>query len=870
MVDGVSASVDTTPLSGSFVSGQMVGSGPTTTVDGTTHSLLSIDAMQEFQIQTSSYSESSGRQPGGQVSIISKSGANEFHGSLFEYLRNEVLDATEWFTNANDLDQPPLRLNDFGGTLGGPIVKDKTFFFFSYEGQRLRLPETEIGFVPSLSFRNSVDPSLRPLLDAFPLPTGADLGNGDAEYAASRSSRSTTDAASIKIDHVFNDQVRLFGRYSFTPSEAVRPRLAESRETEQDNQTVTVGTTWALSPRVINDLRFNWTRATGAGRSSFTNRGGAQPPPESALLPSFTSLDDATSSVQVRAGSTHLLNAGRSTDNLNRQINLVETFSFSRSSHQLELGVDYRYLYPRYEPASFSLGLFFRSPADLMTSPPQIPTVRLGAAETSNWSIHNFSLFAQDTWRVTPRLTLTYGLRWELVPAPSASPLDLLIPSSIGDFLTAQAFDSNTVTFAPPGASLWDTDFNNLAPRVGVAYSLSQRSGWETVLRGGFGVYYDLGLGGAIASAAVFPYERFAFLGGFTYFPDESLIAPPPLDLQPQSAISLSFMDPALQTPYTRQWSVAFQQALGASQVLTATYVGSAAEDLLAQQFRNDLANSSLTRAFRGLAFRSNYGTSDYHALQLQFRRRFSRGLQALVNYTWSKSIDEASQNINTFGQLPTANLPPETNRGPSNFDVRHILSGAISYDIPAPFKSPVARAILGNWGVDTVFKAQSGKPVNIIYQGDIGFGASSALRPDLVSGVPLLLDDPDVPAGRRLNPAAFDVQTPFGDQRQGTLGRNAVRNLGLAQVDFSVRRRFPLSERINLEFRSEFFNIFNHPNFGPYNTFHSFCAFFGCFGPFSGFGESFNTLNRTLGGVNSLFQVGGPRSIQFALKLVF
>ncbi len=268
-----------------------------------------------------------------------------------------------------------------------------------------------------------------------------------------------------------------------------------------------------------------------------------------------------------------------------------------------------------------------------------------------------------------------------------------------------------------------------------------------------------------------------------------------------------------------------------------------------------------------------NTATSDYHAMQLQFTRRLSKGLQALASYTWSHSIDTASNDSTV--NIPVGNLDPRTNRGPSDFDVRHSFNAAVTYNIPVPDTGVLGIAILRNWAVDTIFTARSATPVNVFYSRNIGFGSFS-FRPDLVPGIPLYVNDPTVPGGKRFNNAPVSVPGnplpqigPFlrpVEARQGTLGRNALRGFPVHQVDLALRRRFDLNERINLQFRAEFFNIFNHPNFGdPVNSLTS---------PL--FGRSIQMLGRSLGsgggngGFNPLYQIGGSRSIQLALKLNF
>jgi hypothetical protein len=340
------------------------------------------------------------------------------------------------------------------------------------------------------------------------------------------------------------------------------------------------------------------------------------------------------------------------------------------------------------------------------------------------------------------------------------------------------------------------------------------------------------------------------------------LLAPEPVDFEPPflTAFDRFFVAvPNLKLPRSWQWNISVEQSLGLNQTLSASYVAAVGRRLL-RQARLQNPNPD----FAQLLVTTNNATSDYHALQLQLQRRLSRGLQALASYTWSHSIDSASND--SFSNAPTEVLDVNQERASSNYDVRHSFVAAVTYDFPSPARGKVARAIFRNWSVDTIIRARSAAPVNVITGQDpldVGLsGSSSIARPDLVPGVSIWIDDPSVAGGKRINSGAFSI--PVG--QQGTLGRNALRGFSMSQVDFALRRRFPLTERLSLQFRAEFFNLFNHPNFGdPIGNLSN-----------ANFGQSLNMLAQSLGagglsgGFAPLYQVGGPRSIQLALRLQF
>jgi hypothetical protein len=289
-VDGVSANFGVTGLL------QMVqtasGALPALSASGGTNSLVSVDAMQEFRIQTSSFAPEFGRTPGGQVSIVTRSGTNNFHGTLFEYFRNSVLDAKDWFVNANRLAKPQERLNDFGGVFGGPIGKDKTFFFFSYEGLRLRQPSTQQSLVPSAQSRAQAPPSIRPYLNAFPNSNGATVAGGLAQFNASFSNPSTLDAYSIRVDHVVNSKLTLFGRYNFSPSSLDQrspplagPILSQTSSLSSSVHTFTTGFTQLINPMISNEVRANYSNHRVGTRFFLDDFGGAVPLADSMLFP---------------------------------------------------------------------------------------------------------------------------------------------------------------------------------------------------------------------------------------------------------------------------------------------------------------------------------------------------------------------------------------------------------------------------------------------------------------------------------------------------------------------------------------------------------------------------------------------------------
>ncbi len=868
MVDGVSANIGVPAV---FTQGNGIsGAAASFSVQGGTNSLVSVDAMQEFRIQTSTYAPEFGRTPGAQISIVTRSGTNRFHGTAFDYLRNDILDANDWFADRNGLPKPEERQNDFGGTLGGPIVKDRTFFFFSYEGLRLRLPEVVESNVPDLLARQNALPALQPFLNAFPLPTpGApdDTSNGIAQLNASFSNNSALDAYSLRVDHKLKDKLMLFGRFSYSPS-TLRQRgslgsLSQLVPARITTQTTTLGSTWLASSRVANDLRFNYSRVTANSHGESDNFGGAVP---LTSLPFPAPFTEQNGLFLLNINSLQSsLNVGLLGQNVQRQINLTDNLTIQKGSHGLKFGVDVRRLSPSFEFGSYIQQVIF---ADVPSAESGSPLFSIITADRpGTLFFHNVGAFAQDTWRVNSRLTVTYGIRWDIDVAPTAG--DGVSLAAVTGFNLGNL---STLALAPAGTTVFNTRYNNVAPRLGVAYQISQNPQWQTVLRGGSGIFYDLATSeiGNSLHEGVYPFGAIAFTLGGSFPLDPAAAAPPPITAAQLASGDLFATDPHLKLPYTVQWNLSLEQALGTQQTVSASYLGAAGRRLLQTAFigspNSDIGDAQLT---------TNIATSDYDALQLQFQRRLSQGLQVLASYTWAHSIDTASAG-SVFGNEANAlTADARANRGPSDFDIRNAFSVGATYTVPTPKLRTLARVLLGEWSLQNIVQIRSAPPVdlfdsNLFFQGTGSFIAN--VRPDVVPGQPFYLLASHYPGGKAFNPAAFASPpidpTTGAPLRQGDLSRNALRAFGAAQWDFAVHRDFPLHDSMKLQFRAEMFNVLNHPNFGPPVADISNVTQFGQ--AIQMLGRSLDNQNQGGGSFSSLYQIGGPRSIQCALKLQF
>jgi Carboxypeptidase regulatory-like domain len=848
-VDGVSANLGVQP--GSVTSS---GAVPSATALGTTQGLVSVDALEEFRVQSSSYSAEYGRTPGGQFDFLTRSGSNQWHGTAFNYLRNNAFDANDWFNDYYGQPEPPLRQNDFGGTLGGPVKipavydgTNKLFFFVSYEGLRLLQPQAStVTYVPDAALRLAAPVALQPVLNAFPIQNGPDLGSGLAEFIGTWSNPSNINVGSIRLDYAVNGNHRIFFRFSDTES-AAQTRLSGSAANTSSvsfrTRTYTFGAMGLFFGRFGNEFRLNYSSNDGSGLYALDAFGGAVPVDLAKLQGIDTTVDPTyTIDFGLSTSGNSASASQQAFSTTQKQWNVVDTVNVPKGRHQLKFGVDYRRLAPVARPNSPFVYYSYLSEASIQAN---IVDFGYGLNQAPNFPVYkNFSAFAQDVWHVTSRLALSGGLRWEVNPAPSAPPGNL--PYTVeGDSL-------GTLVLAPEGTPLWSTSWHNFAPRLGVAYILRDSQGSETVLRGGGGIFYDTAQQTGSAGYQGPGFSSFNFIGTTfgnpVSFPTPLSQVVTPIPNPPVAPYGTIWaFAPNLQLPYTWQMNVSLEQSLGKSQTISVSYVGAFGRKLLQwDQVNVGVVNPN----FSTVIYTVNGQGSNYNSLQVKFQRRLSQGLQVLASYTLAHSIDYGSQN----SALPYA-------RGNSDYDVRHNFSSAVSYDVPWQPKNTLAHAVLSHWGFDDRFTARTAFPVTLL--GDLEENSATGQNYygglNIVAGQAIYLNGPQFPGGRAINVNAFS--SPVSGQ-VGDAPRNFVRGFGAVQMDLAARREFPIRERLKLQFRAEAFNIFNHPNFGAIDS-----VFF----PGSiTFGRATATLAQSLGILSPLYQMGGPRSMQLALKLIF
>jgi hypothetical protein len=848
IVDGVAANV-------SAGSGQTPGSGTAgviaaTSALGTTQSLLSVDDLQEFRVESSSYSAEFGRSPGGQLTFVTRSGTNAYHGSAYDYFRNGWFDANDWFTDRAGQPKKELHQNDFGGTFGGPLWiprllngTNQTFFFGSYEGLRVVQPiAATVQYVPDSYMRDQAPAAMQPLLNAFPqqTPHAIDYGTAAspslAQYFQGYSVPGTINSSSVRIDQTFTPVFSAFFRFADTPSSLNSRNASVLTSTHMDVQTYTLGTTWLMSSASTNQFRLGYSRSYSGSSSTMDSFGGAVPIDLGKTLGNTTQVTgqnlEAEVVIEVAGAGVAVLTTPGGFES-QHQWNMTDTFDITHGAQHWKLGVDYRQIASNDNRPSVFAGDFLSAQSVLTNSATEAEYEKF----LSIRPVYNqIAIFVQNDWRLSRRLSLSAGLRWELAPPPhnDSSPQPYTLAGNLNE--------PSTLSLAPAGTPMWHNAWYNFAPRLGLAWQGNSSRDWATVVRLGGGVFFDTN--NWIANAG------FGSLG----FKAQTILSNVPFPLTPsQQNLSFAVTPPYtvqaypshLQLPYTLQWNTSLEQALGQNNSVTISYIGAAGRRLSGAQ---ELSLAKLNPLFSTVTYVVGV-TSDYDALQAKFQRSVGKGLTTLVSYTWSHSIDQGSNAVAS----PVI-------RGNSDFDVRNNFQAGLTWSVPhLKTSSKLASKSINGWGFDARLLARTSFPVPL--NGNLGLdpatGSYYYTSLDLVPREPIYLYGNQYPGGRSLNPAAF---TPPIGTNPGNAPRNFARGFGESQVNFAARREFALSEKVHLQFRAEAFNVFNHPNFGYVDPTHTDATF----------GQATMTLNESLGTMASQYQQGGPRSMQFSLHCAF
>ncbi|MBI2819307.1 MAG: TonB-dependent receptor [Acidobacteria bacterium] len=870
---------------------------------GASGTLFGAETVREFEVKTSTFAAQYGRALGGVMNAVSKSGTNAYNGSVFEFLRNSKLDARDFFDlkeRPDDPRLPPFKRNQFGATMGGPIVRDRTFFFAGYEGLRQRRGVTTIYDVPDEGMRQGILPNLTasqctaggngqvladgrcqvslstkvaPYLALFPqaTPGGKNFGDGTAQFIFVDPQRATEDFAQARVDHQLSDADSLYGRFTIMNSEFVQTERFPPDSTiagVMKSRFVTLSETHIISPAALNTFRFAFNRTAPGDVSTH--------PTWPAELLSVPNQDNppllGVSGLETLGGSQKPRNRF-----ITNRFEFVDDINLNRGNHNLQFGVNFQRMQFNMEQPERPNGQWsFNSLRNFLLG---VPSQYRGTPDVFGDFIRGFrqnfiGTYIQDDWRVTPNLTLNLGLRWDVYSVPTEVNGKLANLRHLGDL-------DPTV-----GNPYWkNRSWKDFGPRFGFAWSPGFGGG-TTAIRGGFGIFYSR----ADSQLYWTPTTRDGvFAPSFRQNNPNPAFFPHALDVinfllgaggSKGTAIPVSYEK--LETPSGYQWNLTVQRQVGDTMVVSAGYAGSRGINATSTgnynvpllTFVNDSLRvpngaTRLNPPYSSIEIVGTGMSSWYNAFQLNVQRRLAAGFQFQVAYTFSKAINMADANYSA-GSIPgEGNVlyahEPGIQKGLSGIHVKNLFTSNYVYELPFGSGRPwlsdagVLTHVLGNWDLNGIVTLKSGQPFTLTV------GTPSALsglvggrRPNVVSGVaPVVWGDPGEssdPTGqdRYFDPTA-GFANPSDTRALGNLGRHTMIGPGVANFDFGLNKNIPLTEAMRLQFRAEFFNLLNHANFSN---------------PSSSLYNGSGVPSGNAGVIDST--TTKPREIQFGLKLLF
>jgi len=858
LVDGVSADFGIRSLAGHqkiLSTGSLAG----TTALGTTQTMISTDALQEFRALGSSYSAEYGGTPGGQFVLSSRSGTNKIHGSAYEYAGKGIFNADDWFDryyHTTPLEFGSYHQQDFGGTLGAPLSlpapnrPDRTFLFASFEGFRDYEPTAPlIQFEPSQQLYGEVPSALKPLIPAFE-GGGHDVSSNSVLQGVAINSAAfpgSVSSTSLRLDHVFSSGLSAFFRYGDTPSNGKSGFLDSVTADHLRAQTFTLGATAQLGSELTNNFRLGYARSVASRNTTPRIDMYVETPPVPNLdldigIPASDTSAVADGFIFSAGEGAAEVNSDQASGTLH-QWDLRDTVAAQANHHLLQAGIEERHIASNVIPPPLSVEADFFDTSSLLNN--QASDISITRSLPATIDINEFAAFLQDEWRVSKFLTLSPGVRWEVGPPPTGK------DGADAYTLLGSPASPASLRLAPRGTPLWKTSWFNVAPRFGAAWIADSHRGRVLVVRAGGGVFFD---NDNRAAAPAFSSLGFSA----TSHPEN---APVPvtaaqLDFSPARTPpytdALAFAFPRhLQLPYALQWNVSIEKAFGRNQALTTSWVGAAGRRLLEER---RIGINAQNPDFGEIDTFSGGITSNYQALQLKYQRSVFPGLQTLATWTWSHALD--------YGSTDPA-WPLQY--GNSDFDVRHNLQAAFSWNEHSLSGGWIRRYLMSGWEVDGRVTARSAFPVTplgAIYS-DPATGNRYYSGVDLIPGRPLYLYGSQYPGGRMFNGGPNATDPAFVLPAAGAPGdapRNLLRGFGDEQVNLALRREVRLRGRLGLRLGLETFNLFNHPDLGYIDAGVTDLLF----------GQATLMLNQSFGPTGSLYEPGVPRSIQVALRLHF
>ncbi len=717
---------------------------------------IPLDTIEEIRIDPTLATAQTGATGGGQVGAASASGTNQFHGDVYDFLRNSAFDATDPIDSLNPQHQPPFHLNQFGGSLGGPIVGDKMFFFVAYEGYQQDLGQTLIGYVPSAAFRAQVvatSPALAPVINAYPVGQNPTSNPDISQFVGEGRQAGQENSGMFRLDYRVSGATNLYWRTNIDQADYVLPYSPSSGQylDEQDELTSfpvnsVISMTHVFSPTLVNDFKFGFNRGTGI----------------------TTYLNQTGSLYAISVAGLTSLNNGRVSTNVANSFSWLDDLTSVHGRNVIKAGVQVRRIQMNQGSSSYGT-ISYNSLPNFETNQSYKASIT-GEYPINGLRKTQFYGYVQDEFKWRPNFTLNLGLRY----------------SYFGVFHEVQGrgnpFDFATCGpqgYCGVGASFGPPNYNDFDPRISFAWAPT-KYGQKMVIRSGFGIYHE---DGQLDDQNI-PDKNEVFSYALTAKNCPGLSFPVILNAQGNPVCSTGTQSPNAEQrdrpdPYVTQWGLSIEQELPANFSLNMAYIGSKGTHLLQLSYLN--VESLITGlrpypAFSQIPWRGDIGNSSYNALALSLKRSFSNGLLLSANYTWSHSVDDDSNGSGDGDSITPQNVSCYPRgaaqcgeRGPSAFDARNVFNANFIYELPfGAGKEHLAqngfeKAVFSHWQISSIFIARSRFPVNLTTSATGPDGNTSSQRPDLVPGQPLYLAGGNLNANAFCTPGTADPLYPGG-----------------------------------------------------------------------------------------------------------
>ncbi len=810
---------------------------------------IPLDTISEIRVDPMLSTAQTGATAGAQLNLASPSGTNQFHGDAYDFLRNDIFDATDPIDALNPTHEPPFHMNQFGGSFAGPIQQDRTFFFAAYEGYRQDLGQTLIGYVPSPAFAAQVlaqSPALAPVISAYPQGQNPTSNPDISQFVGEGKQVGREDSGMFRVDHRFSDATSLFVRASIDKADYVVPYspssgqyLNEQEDLNSSPVNSVIGLSHVFSPTLLNEAKFGFNRGTTVS----------------------TYLNETGTLYAISVAGLTSLNNGRSSIGAGNTFSGIDDLAWVKGRHVVKAGVEVRRVQMNQGGSAYGT-ISYNSLSNFAANESYKASIT-GVYPVNGLRKTDYFVYLQDEFKWRPNFTLNLGVRYNIFGIFSevegrGNPFDFATCGPAG--------------YCGVGASFGPGNYGDVDPRIALAWSPSVFRG-KTVIRSGFGIYHE---DGQLDDQNI-PDKNEVLSYALTPTNCPGLSYPLVLDAAGGPACANGTNSPNAEQRDRKdtsatQWGLSVQQALPSDFLGTLSYVGSKGTHLLQESYVNVIDPLTGLRpypAFSQIPWRGTTGNSTYQALSVSLKRSFSRGLLASANYTWAHEIDDDSNGSGDGDSITPQNVScypqgaPQCGEWASGaFDARHAFNANVVYELPfGPGKSflsdpGVLRTLFGSWSVSSIFTARTGFLVNLTTSATGPDGNTNEQRPNLVPDQPLYL------AGGDFNPEAFctpgtaDSLYPGGTCPSGfgDVPRNFLRGPGVWQLDLSLAKSIPIKEQFQLDFRADVFNIFNRAMYANPDGLISA----------SDFGRIYLPLNTTPVGL------GTPRQMQFMLKLRF